>query len=263
MNIKVNRIGCIIQARMNSHRLFGKVLVKICGKSILEHIIERIKESKYIQEIIIATSSSGINDPIRDLGNKINIPVFSGSEDDVLSRYIEVSKTYNFRIIVRVTADDPLIDIQEADKMIKILEEKKLDYVTNSDISLDDYNTELPAGFQVEVLSSDALLSLEDKDLTQLHREHVTLYIEQYAEKYNIRFIKPRENIRYKGLRLTVDTPEDLGLMNKIYLELYKGRPILNEKVVELIKKNPSLSLLNSSIKTNYSYLDGIRVKKL
>lgn len=258
MDIKSKKIGCIIQARMNSIRFPNKVMAEICGKPILEHIVNRIKQSRYIQKIVIATSFSPADNPIRDLGGRIDIPVFSGDEEDVLSRYRMVAKEHNFEIIVRVTADDPLIDIEETDRMIKILNDEKLDYASNSDISLNDYNTELPIGLSTEVISRDALFSLEHKDLTSIHREHVTPYIEQYPKEYRIKFIKPRESIRYKGLRLTVDTINDFNLIKRIYIELYKGTPILNDEVVSLVRKKPELLLLNSGIKTEFSYLDDL-----
>ena len=255
------KIGCVIQARMGSVRLPGKVMLKISGKSLLEHIVDRVRGSSIIKKVVVATSVASENDVIRDFGKSFNVDVFSGDDSDVLSRYIKAAEKFGLDIICRITADDPLVDIEEADRMVGILISEGLDYVTNSDKSIEEYGTDVPVGLQSEVTTYSALSSAYEAAAAGTYREHVTLYLEENPGKYRIKIVSPREAIKWKGLRLTVDTNEDFKLMSNIYKSLYEGFPLKNEKVISFLKANPALLEVNSGIVTEYKGLENIKVK--
>src|SRR3712207_317315 len=126
------KVVCIIQARTGSTRLPGKILKKICDKTVLEHDIERIKRIKNIDEIVIATTDKTQDDLIVNEALKLNIKYFRGSENDVLSRYYYAAKKYNADIIVRVTSDCPLIDSKVSEETINYYLNNKFDYVSNT-----------------------------------------------------------------------------------------------------------------------------------
>ena len=126
-------IKTIIQVRLGSTRLPGKVLKEVCGKPLLQHIIERLDYSKYANDIIIATTTKTIDDKIVELAKHLGISVFRGSESDVLDRYFKAAKEYNADVIVRITSDCPLIDPKTTDRVIKYYtdNEEKFDFVSN------------------------------------------------------------------------------------------------------------------------------------
>jgi spore coat polysaccharide biosynthesis protein SpsF len=236
-------IAVIIQARMASTRLPGKVLMDISGKPMLLRVIDRIKHSKLNQKIIIATSIKREDDAIYDLALTQNIDVYRGSQNDVLNRFYEAAKTYKVDLIVRVTADCPLIDPYVMDLVIQAYLDNNKTIVTNAGIDLDKRT--YPRGLDVEVFSFDSL-ALANKEADQKHqREHVTPYLYQDINGVSI----VSNNVNLSNHRWTVDTPEDMEFVQKLYTEFENSINMLDyNNVIKYLVKNPDLVRINEHI---------------
>ena len=237
-----NKIAAIIQARMGSTRLPNKTLELIEGKSLLEHIINRLKNSKKINEIIIATSENPKDNLIErfSIENKINF--FRGSEEDVLDRYYKAAKKFKVSTIVRITADDPFKDPKIIDKIINsLLENSNLDYVSNT------IKPTFPEGIDTEVFTFKALEKAWKLAKEKEEREHVTPFIINNPSLFKTLNIENQEDL--SNLRWTIDYPEDLEFAKKIYKKLYKENHIFEmQDIIELLKKEPNLNEINKNI---------------
>lgn len=233
----------IIQARMGSTRLPGKVMMDLYGKTVLEHVITRVKKAKEIDEIVIATTVREDDNLIAEEAKRLRVKSFRGSEEDVLSRYYYSAKENEADIVVRITSDCPLIDPKIVDGIIEFYKSNKYDLVTNagSDLSQRTY----PRGLDTEVFSFKELEAayIEAKEIYQ--REHVTPFI--YENSDNIFYYK--NDIDYSKYRWTLDTEEDFELINKIYEGLYTGEHnFYFEEILDLFKKQPELFNINEHI---------------
>jgi len=236
------KIAAIIQARMTSTRLPGKVLMEIVGKPMLWHIINRLKFSKKLDDIILAIPDSKENDILEKFAKENNLKYFRGSEEDILSRYYEASKKFNTDVIVRITSDCPLIDPEIVDKVVEKHLRSKADYTANI------LKRTYPKGLDVEVLSFKALEKSYQETKEQPHREHVTLYIREHPEKFKRINVKNEKD--FSQMRWTVDEIEDLEFVREIYKRLYKRRRIfLAKEIVKLLEKEPKLLEINKNIK--------------
>lgn len=236
------KIAAIIQARMGSTRLSGKVMKDIKDRTVLSHVIERVKQSKLIDEIIIATTIHERDNVIENEAIKCS-KVYRGSEEDVLSRYYLAAKENNIDIIVRITSDCPVIDSNVIDEIVNFYLKGKYDIVTNagSDISQRTF----PRGLDTEVFSFEVLEDAFNNGREKYHREHVTPYI--YENSNKIHYFK--NDINYSMYRWTLDTEEDFELISEIYNRLYKGtHDFYLQDIVEVFKKEPKLFTINSHI---------------
>jgi spore coat polysaccharide biosynthesis protein SpsF len=237
------KIGAIIQARMGSTRLQGKVMKNLQGKTVLEHVIERVKQSKLIDEIIIATTTNGRDTVIEDEALRCGVKVFRGSEEDVLSRYYYAAKEYDLDVIVRITSDCPLIDPKIVDEIIEIYKENNFDIVTNTGNDL--ANRTFPRGLDAEVFSFNFLEKAHNNATEKYQREHVTPYI--YETSNNIYYYKNQTD--YSKYRWTLDTDEDFELIKEIYNNLYHGsHDFYLRDIVKLLEKMPELYEINAHI---------------
>lgn len=237
------KIGAIIQARMGSTRLSGKVMKDIKGKTVLEHVIERVKQSKLIDEIIIATTVQEKDNAIEKETVKCGVKVFRGSEDDVLSRYYYAARENELDVVIRITSDCPLIDPFVIDKIISSYLNGDYDIVTNA--SPDVSQRTFPRGLDTEVLSYDILEKAFRNAKETYQREHVTPYIYENSKK--ISFYK--NDVNYSKYRWTLDTKEDFELIRKVYDHLYKEKHnFYLEEIIELFNQEPDLYLINAHI---------------
>jgi len=221
----------IIQARMGSTRLPGKVLMKIQGKTILEHIVERLKKSKLIDQIVIATSDKKDDIKIVDLARKIGTDYFQGSEQDVLDRYLQAAKLFEADIIIRVTADNPLTDPHIIDTMLEEHIKKCSDYT---------FIRGLPVGICAEVFSIDSLKKSNLLGKESHHREHANEFILENQGLFEINLLKASPDIFRPNIRLTVDTWDDFKAIEKIFKKFYRDNCIISTiDVIELFDKNP------------------------
>ena len=171
MNKSNNKIICIIQARMNSTRLPGKVLKKIDDKPLLWYLLNSLQYSKTLDHIVVATTKKKIDDQIVKLCNKMKISTFRGNENNVLNRFCEAGKKYNATHIVRISADCPFMDPTIVDKIVRKSLSSNVDYVSNT------LPKTYPMGYEVEVIKFLALLKSEKMTNDLGDREHVTLFI--------------------------------------------------------------------------------------
>lgn len=236
-----NRILAIIQARMGSTRLPGKVLLNLAGKPMLERIVRRCRRAATLDEVVVATTTEPADDRIAELGAAHNWPVFRGQEDDVLDRYYQAASQQGADIVVRITGDCPLIDPEVIDLTVKkFLEHKPLDYASNS---LD--RVTFPRGLDVEVMSMAALTRAWQEDHNPAWREHVTPYIYRHPEKF--RLLAVTSEVDFSYLRWTVDTPADLTLVRKIY-EHFGGDDFSWRQVLALLAQHPQWLEINRHV---------------
>lgn len=240
-------IYAMIQARMGSSRLPGKVMKEVLGKPILQHIIERLDFCNEIDKIIVITSDEAENEPIRELCDNLSVDCFSGNEFDVLDRYYQAAIVLNLNDgdnIVRITADCPLIDSKIVDEVIRKHLEGNFDYTTNTLIR------SFPDGLDCEVFTVPILKEMWDTAKLKSEREHVTLFIKNNPDNYNLGNIK--QDCDLSDLRWTVDEKEDFILIKKIYECLYDEEKIfLMEDILELFNNNPSLLKINDMYERN------------
>lgn len=225
------KVSAIVQARINSTRLPGKVLMNLCGKPLLWHIIKRLKQCKKLDEIVIATSFKKADDKIIDFAKKYKIKPFRGSENNVLKRYIEAAENFKAYYIVRVTGDAPLIEPYEIDRLIQGVKNKKADFAI---VHPDTPNVH--EGF--ELVSLKALKkTYAALDLKDYHKEHVTIYLKERPDFVKTICWKPKRIFQKSGYRLSVDNMADFKFMQAIYKKFWDGKNIVDlKKVINFLK---------------------------
>lgn len=233
----------IVQARMTSTRLPGKVLKTVLGKSLLEYEIERLKQVQLADELVVATTKNETDQPIVDLCERLGVLVYRGSEHDVLGRYYEAARMVQADIVARITADCPFIEPALIDKSIQaiLVGSPAYDYVSNT------HRRCFPHGLDNEVFSFQAL-ELAHHNAGKTHeREHVTPYIYQNREQFLVGEIV--EDFDYSDLRWTVDTAEDFDLSRRIVEALYPVNPSFQmQDILALLDRNPSWKDINRHV---------------
>ncbi len=234
----------IVQARMTSTRLPGKVLKQILGKTLIEYLVERLRRVKLADAFVIATTINDTDEPIVALCRRLNVPVTRGSENDVLARYYEAAKSHQADVIVRVTSDCPLIDPEVIDAAIRFYRahEAEYDYVSNA------LTQSYPYGMAAEVFSFKVLEQAHCEALAEPEREHVTPFIYTRPERYRIGHLVRAENQSHH--RWTVDTPEDFELVRRITEALYPSRPEFDmQDILALLEAHPDWPEINSHVR--------------
>lgn len=238
------KIAAIIQARMTSTRLPGKVLMDISGKPMLWHIVERLKYSKKIGEVILAIPDTKQNDFLEKFAEDNDLKYFRGSEEDVLSRYYEAAKKFRTDVIVRITSDCPLVDPEIVDMIIEKHLNSDADYTSNT------IKRTFPRGLDTEVFDFNILEKTRKNAKENYQREHVTPYIYENPNEFKLQSVEVKGKFEKPNLRLTVDTKEDLILIRRVYEYLYKPKDIFYiGDIINLFNKYPQLSLINKNIK--------------
>lgn len=235
-------IVAIVQARLSSSRLPGKVLINLNGKTVLQHVVDRLMKSKYINEIIIATTTKSEDQKLVDWCREKNIKCFRGDLENVLSRFYHCATENNADVIVRVTSDNPLVDPKIIDQTIELFFKENADYGANN------LEKTFPHGLDVEVISYHALevSYLEAKETFE--REHVTQFIRHRPNRFKlVNFAAPGD---YHEIRVTLDEEEDKNLIEKIIQET--GVDVDFVALINLFKKNPELKKLNSDSKNRH-----------
>lgn len=231
---------CIVQARMGSERLQGKVIKPILGKSMILYTLDRLSKCRHIDQLVLATSTMDREEPLVKVVEEASYTVFRGDEVNVLKRYKDAVDRFSGDIIIRVTGDCPLIDFNIVDNVISYFKMYNYDYVR-----LDVPNSVI-RGLDVEVFSKEALdkvYKLVDKEE---YKEHVTLFMYRHPEIFNISYVKGEEFYN-KDYRLCVDTKEDFELVSKIY-EHFKHEYVSSKEVVKFLESNLELAKINSDI---------------
>ena len=234
-------IAVIIQARVGSTRLPGKIMKTIEGKLVLIHDLDRIKEMKTINKIVVATTDLGKDDIIVKTVESYNnnIAIYRGSESDVLDRYYKAAKDFNADVIVRITSDCPLIDPKVSDLVVEAFLKNKCDYCCNN------MPATYPLGLDTEVFSFEALERAWKEAHTPHEREHVVPYIIKNSDKFKL--INVKNNVNLSHLRWTLDYPEDFEFITEIYKRLYQEKKIFYMvDILDVLENEPWLIEINS-----------------
>ncbi len=235
------RIVAIIQARMGSTRLPGKILKKVNDRPLLSYQLERLQQSNYINDLVITTTMHEKDDLIVEFCKKNNILWFRGSEKDVLARYYETAKTFKADAIVRITSDCPIIDVQVVDKTIQYFVDNNYEYVSNT------VDRTYPRGLDTEVFTFEALEKAYKDAVMERDREHVTAYFYTNPDVFKISSV--RNETDYSKYRWTVDTEEDFQLIKNIIEKLYNDNPNFTfHDTVKLMEANPDWFYINAHI---------------
>lgn len=244
----------IIQARMNSTRLPGKVMLEISGKPLLDHIITRCSISN-IHEIVVATTTNTSDDIIEIYCNSKNILIYRGEEENVLKRFYDCAKKTTCDIIVRITSDDPFKDPDIINIAIKKLVENDFDYVSNT------IQPTYPEGIDIEVFTFNALEKAFQNATLDSEKEHVTPYIWKNTKLFKTYNFKCKEDL--SKLRWTIDNNKDIEFAREIYKELYLKKPIfLLNDILKLINEKPNLKDINSGTIRNEGYHKSLKNEK-
>lgn len=240
-------LTAIIQARMGSTRLPGKILAEICGKPLIWHVIDRLRFCDSISDIVLATTISKGDDDLFKWANENHIKVFRGSEDDVLARFFLAASEYSASTILRVTADDPFKDPDVIDSVYKLFKRKKLDFAYNNKPPT------FPEGLDTEIFSFSAIRTAFNMSDDPYEREHVTQYFYRHPELFK------QDNYSYSQdlshLRWTIDNQEDLQMVTEVYESLYKDGEVFKfQDILRLINKKPYLTEINMNVKRSAMY---------
>ncbi len=232
-------LGCIIQARMGSSRLPGKIMKKLDKtNTILDFVINQTRNSRTIKKIVIATTNLPNDDIVEKFCKEKNILCFRGNENDVLDRYYQCAKKFSLDPIVRITADNPMIDPRIIDLAIEKFNENDFDLVTTC------HSRSFPYGISVEIFSFDALKKSWRKSKLQSEREHVVLYMHNNKNSFKIYDLLSSKNFTY--INCSIDNENDFSLVKKVVSKI-KERPILMKHLIEIFQKNPELLEINKS----------------
>jgi len=239
-------IGCIIQARMKSQRLPGKVMMDVeKNNPLLNSVISQIKFSKLTEKLIIATSDSKEDDIISVFAKNNHIDYFRGNESDVLDRYYNCAKNFSISTIIRIPSDKPLIDPFLIDDVIDFFNSNSFDYVTTF------LPPTFPSGTEVEIFSFSSLEYAWKNAKLPSEREHVTPFFYNNKDKFKIFNYENKKDL--SKFRYAVDKSEDLELV-RILMSRIKKRPIIMKDIIEQFELDPSLININKDIDYNEGY---------
>ena len=244
-------VAAIIQARMTSTRLPAKVMKKVKERPLLGYLIERLRFCRRIDKIILATTANKEDDLIVSFAREENLPFYRGSEDDVLDRYYQTAKTFNIDHIVRITSDCPLIDPRICDHVVKVYFESNVDFVRTGPTFAE--------GVDCEVLSFKALEKAWNEASLKSEREHVTLYIRNHPQLFEMITLKNEtDDSKY---RFTVDVWEDFLVVKIILEELYKesSKIFAIDEIKKFLDSNPDVFRLNAKVVRNEGLIKSLK----
>lgn len=245
MSTRFKNIGIIIQARMGSTRLPSKIMLTVKGQAIFQTQIERLRTISY--PLYIATTVQEADIAIVEFANQNKIPCYRGDENNVLSRYYECAKQFQLDLIIRLTSDCPLIDAE-------IIKQGIEQYVKEGDENLYLSNTidrTYPRGFDFEIFSFQLLEDAYRNAVDPVDKEHVTPYIWK-NKSGKVRFEQIKRETDESKYRLTLDTPEDFELLNRL-IEKHHADRLTGEEIISVMQSNPELALINQHIEQKKS----------
>jgi len=244
-------VTAIVQARMSSTRLPGKVLLGLAGAPMLQRQLERVARSSLISNIVVATSTDPSDDPIVELCSGLGINVYRGDLNNVLARFVGAIDEYGIDTAVRITADCPLISPRVIDAVIAEFMICGVDYLSNT------LQPSYPDGVDVEVFRGAVLKELAAGDLDSAEREHVTLGVYRRPEKYAVANFAGDSDL--SRLRWTVDSPEDFDFVTWVYGELFTSQPEFDiPEILELLERQPDRSRISGANAHRNAALDGL-----
>lgn len=235
------KVVAIIQARMGSNRLPGKVLADVAGRPMLERVIRRVERAEWVDEVVVATSTKAGDDEVVTACEYWGVNYWRGSEQDVLSRFYAAARAYGAEVVVRITADCPLIDPDVIDRVVGAFMVGAVDYASTA------LERRYPRGLDAEVMSMAGLGRVWAEAKADYERVHVTPYFYQHPELFSLLAVT-KEGADLSEWRWTVDTAEDLAFIRAVY-EHFEGEDDMGwEAVVDLLKAKPELRQINAHI---------------
>lgn len=242
------RTVAVLQARMSSTRLPGKVLLLTCGKPLLQHQIERVRRSRTIDTLVVATSDSPGDRPILALCEALGVPAFAGSLEDVLDRMVRAAEPHHPEWLVRLTGDCPLADPALIDEVVRACQQPGVDYASNA------LQPSYPDGLDAECMRFAALQQAWREARKPSEREHVTPFLHTQPQRFVLRAVRHARDL--SALRWTVDDPADFVFVSQVYERLYPRKPeFAMEDVLRLLEEHPELAALNAATARNEGYL--------
>lgn len=236
-------IGCIIQARMDSTRFPGKILENLDGKnSVFDFLIRQLQSSKFLDKIIIASTTLEHDDIIEKISESHGLDCFRGSENDVLDRYYQCAKKFSVDTIVHVTSDDPLIDPKILDNGIQIFNSKSFDVLTTNQPHT------FPYGLGFEIFTLNALEKISKEAKLPSEREHILHFAYANKKDFQIFHYKYKKNMSH--IRCSLDYSEDLIFLRKLVSRI-KNRPIQLSDILSAVESEPKLVEINNKYKPN------------
>jgi spore coat polysaccharide biosynthesis protein SpsF len=231
----------IIQARMGSTRLPGKVLKDICGETMLARVVARARRAATLDEVVVATTTLPEDEAVAREAARLGAPAFRGDEQDVLDRYWRAAQEFRADVVVRITSDCPLIDREVVDKVGDVFAGASADYASNN------MPPSYPRGLDVEVFTAAALARAWHEADKPYERVHVTPYIYQHPELFHLLPVVSAEDLSRQ--RWTVDTPEDLAFVRAVYERLGNSDLFSWRDVLALLAEEPGLAELNAHVR--------------
>jgi spore coat polysaccharide biosynthesis protein SpsF len=230
----------IIQARMGSTRLPGKVLMDMEGATVLARVLSRVRRCRLVNEVTVATSHDARDRAIVEECHRLSCRAFRGSEQDVLDRYYRAAQQADAEVVVRITSDCPLIDPQLSDHTIEAFLDERPDYASNA------LERTYPRGLDTEVMSFAALESAWTNARETYQREHVTPFLYQHPERFKLLSVKGDHD--YSQYRWTLDTPEDLEFLRTVYSRSVDRQDLTWQDVLNIVKREPELAEINRHV---------------
>ncbi len=244
----MNKPSIIIEARTSSRRLPRKTLMKICGLSTIELMIERVKRVKNINKIILATTNKKCDIELVEIAKKQGIDFFCGSENDVLSRVLKAAQKFSVDVIISLQGDSVLIDPKCVDEALSFFLNNKFDYVSSA------LSNTFPIGMETQVFKRSVLEKVAKLTKNPVDREHVTLFIYKNPQIFKISGIKALKKFRRPELNLVLDEKKDFELIKIIFENLYFSNPSFSlSDIIFFLDNNPHLKNINSMVtRTNF-----------
>lgn len=241
----MSEVVAIIQARMSSTRLPGKVMLDLGGKPVLSRMVERVRNAKRINRVVVATTIDPSDDPIEALCRAEGIDVFRGSLPDVLDRYYQAAMQFHADVIVRLTGDCPLIDPALIDDVVEALSAKGADFACNR--LPPPFHRTYPIGLDVEACTFAALERAWHEATEKHDREHVLPYLYEMQDRFKVVQLDYIEDLG--EMRWTLDTPEDYVLLQEIIKRMENRNDFSWLDVLDLFRQNPALAAINGGVK--------------
>jgi spore coat polysaccharide biosynthesis protein SpsF len=244
-------VGAIIQARMTSSRLPGKILLKVMGRPIISYLLERLRFCRRVDEIVLATTINDADDALISAVEKENILIYRGSENDVLDRYYQAAKAHHIDHIMRITADCPLIDPQLCDHVVEIYQQSEVEFAF--------LGPTFAEGLDCAVFSFQALEKAWREARLKSEREHVTPYLHNHPEYFRkVDIQNDQDDSHY---RITVDEESDFQVVKEILLNLYRNGeyPFLINEIKTFLDSHPEIFNLNAHIIRNEGLLKSLK----
>lgn len=240
-------IVAIIEARMSSNRLPGKVLMTLAGEPVLAHIVRRAKTIHSLSQVVIATTTNPRDDAIVAFAQSEEVAVFRGSEKDVLGRVFSAARAFDADAVLELTGDNPILDCKLAGQLIRIFKTNQFDLVTNN------FKRTFPMGVDMSMVSMNALSRSASEAKEEEDREHVLRFIHQRPRLFSIYNSEAPPEMLWPSLALTLDEADDLCFLSRVFEDLFPVDPMFGlDKVIAYLQCNPNLVEINRQVKRRF-----------